>query len=96
MEGSRAKGRGGLENVFEFYALRATVSSLRVWRVRRCGGRRYAPTSITVLTALTIHLFKVENISIVFLRISHHISCPKRPLCQLAFFSAIWKFFSSC
>ena len=38
MKGSRAKGRGALEEIFEFYALLATGFSLRYWRVRRRGG----------------------------------------------------------
>ena len=40
MKESRAKGRGGLENIFEFYALLATRFSLRLWLVRRREGRR--------------------------------------------------------
>ena len=69
LKGSRAKGRGGLEKRFEFYALLATRFSLHLWLVRRQGGRRYAPTSVAVLTALTIHLFDVERFFIAFLRV---------------------------
>ena len=54
-----ARGRGELRNVFEFYALLATRFSLRLCLVRRRGGQRCAPRSITVLTASTIHLFNV-------------------------------------
>ena len=39
-KGSRAKGRGGLENFFEFYVLLATRFSLRLRLVRRGEGRR--------------------------------------------------------
>ena len=39
-KGSRAKGRGGLEFFFEFFALLATRFSLRLWLVRRREGRR--------------------------------------------------------
>ena len=39
-KGAGAKGRGGLEKVFEFYALPATAFSLRLWLVRRREGRR--------------------------------------------------------
>ena len=63
---SRAKGRGGLEKLLEFYALLATGFSLRCWRVSRCAGSRYIRTSVTVLTALTIHLFKSKKISVAF------------------------------
>ena len=66
MRGSRAKGRGGLENFFDFYALLATGFSLHYWRVRQRGGRPYVPTRITVLTALTVHLFKSEKCSVAF------------------------------
>ena len=81
MKGSRAKGRRGLEKIFEFYALLAARFSLRLWLVRRRGGRRYAPTSVTVLTALTIHLFNVEIIFVAFLRVSQRAFWPKRFLC---------------
>ena len=37
---SRAKGRGGLEKLFEFYVLLATRFSLRLRLVRRREGRR--------------------------------------------------------
>ena len=40
MKGSRAKGRGGLEKFFEFYALLATQFSLRLWLVKQREGRR--------------------------------------------------------
>ena len=46
--GGDARGRGVLRKTFEFYALLATRFSLRLWLVRRRGGRRYAPTSVTV------------------------------------------------
>ena len=39
-KGSRAKGRGGLEKLFEFYVLLATRFSLRLRLVRRQEGRR--------------------------------------------------------
>ena len=61
--GGDVRGRGKLQKIFEFYALLVTPFSLRLWLVRRLGGRRYALTSITVLMALTIHLFNVERIS---------------------------------
>ena len=44
--------------------------SLCLWLVRRPGIRRSARTSVTVFTALTIRLFKVENISVAFVRVS--------------------------
>ena len=40
MKGSRAKQRGGLENIFEFCALLATHFFLRLWLVRRREIRR--------------------------------------------------------
>ena len=50
--GGDVRGRGELRKIFEFYALLATHFSLRLWLVRRRGGRRYAPPSVMVLTAL--------------------------------------------
>ena len=80
-KGSRAKGRGGLEKIFEFYALLATRFSSRLWRVRRREVRCYAPTCVTVLTAFTIHLFNVEKIFVAFLRVSQRAFWPKRFVC---------------
>ena len=40
MKGSRAKGRGGLEKFFEFYALLAMRFSLRLWLFRQREGQR--------------------------------------------------------
>ena len=74
--GGNLRGHGELWKSFEFYALLATSFSLRLWLVRKRGGRRYAPTSVTVLTALTIHLFKVETFSVVFLRVSQRAFGP--------------------
>ena len=67
---SRAKGRGSLENTSEFYALRAMHFASRLRRVRRQELWCYAPTCVTVLTALTMHLSNVENISSRSLRVS--------------------------
>ena len=80
-KGSRAKGRGGLEKIFEFYALLATRFSSRLWRVRRREVRCYAPTCVTGLTALTIHLFNVEKTFVAFLRVSQRAFWPKRFVC---------------
>ena len=79
--GGNVRGRGMLRKMFEFYALLATRFSLRLWLVRRRGGRRYAPTRVTVLAALTSHLSKVEEPSIAFLRVSQRAFWPKRFLC---------------
>ena len=76
-----ARGRGELRKYFEFYALLATHFSLRLWRVRLREERRYAPKTVKVLTALTIHLFKVKNFSVAFLRVSQRAFWPKRFLC---------------
>ena len=47
-----------------------------------------------MLTALTIHLFKVESFSVAFLRDVQRALCPKRFLCYLAlFFSYLESFF---
>ena len=91
-----ARVRGELRKCFEFYALLATRFSLRLWLVRLREGRRYAPTRVTVLTALTIHLLKVENIFVAFLHVSQRALLPKHFLCYLALFSAIQKVFSCC
>ena len=40
--------------------------SLPIRRVRGRGAQRSTPTFATVLTALTIHLFKVESFSFAF------------------------------
>ena len=61
-EGRRVQGRNVLENTFEFYALLATSFSLTIGHAQQRGARRYVRTLITLLTALTIHLFHVENI----------------------------------
>ena len=76
-----AGGRGELRKYFEFYALLATCFSLRLWRVRLQEGRCYAPTRVTMLAALTIHLFKVKRFSVAFLRGSQRAFWPKRFLC---------------
>ena len=76
-----ARGRGELQKYFEFYALLASRFSSRLWRVRLREGRRYTPTTVSVLTSLTIHLFKVKEFSVAFLRVSQRASWPKRFLC---------------
>ena len=48
-----------LKNFFEFYALLATLFFLTIRQAKHRGAHRYARTFITLLTALTIHLFKV-------------------------------------
>ena len=63
----RDGGRGVLENYFfGFYALLATRFSLPIRRVRGREARCCTPKLGTVLTALTIHLFKPEKISVAF------------------------------
>ena len=79
--GGDVRGRGELRKIFEFYALLAARFVLRLWLVRRRGGRRHAPMSVTVLTALTIHLFNVENIFVAILRISQRDFWRRRVLC---------------
>ena len=76
-----ARGRGEPGKYFEFYALPATRFSLRLWRVTLPDGRRYAPTTVTVLTALSIHLLRVKNFSVAFSRVSQRAFWPKRFLC---------------
>ena len=79
--GWNARGRGELQKYFEFYALLATRFSLRLWLVRLREGRCYAPTTVTVLTALGIHLFQVQKFSVTFLRVLQRAFWPKRFLC---------------
>ena len=74
-------GRGELPKSFEFYALLATRFPLRFWLVRQRGGRGYAPTSVTVLTALTIHLSNVEEDFGAFFRVSQRAFWPTRFIC---------------
>ena len=69
-KGSRAKGRGGLERMFEFYALLATGFPLRLWLVRRRDGLRWGPTSVKVFTALTIQLSHVKTFFVRLVRVS--------------------------
>ena len=75
------RGRGVVRKFFEFYALLASHFFLRLWLVRQRGGRRYAPTSVTVLTASTIHVFKVEKNFVSFLRVLQRAFWPTRFLC---------------
>ena len=51
---------------FEFYALLATVFSLRRQRIRQQGARHYVPINVTALTALLICLFKSKIFDVVF------------------------------
>ena len=83
------QGRNVLENVFEFYALLATLLSLTIRHPQQRGARCYAFTSIKVLTAVTIHLCKVEIFFVAILRVLQRAFCRKRFLCYLALFSAI-------
>ena len=88
------QGRNVLESFFEFDALLASFFSLTFQHAQQQGARRYAHTFITVLTALTIHLYQVENILVAFsTRFAAYSKCS---LCHLALFSAICKFLSSC
>ena len=64
--GGDVRGGGELRKVFEIYALLATRFSLRLWLVRPRGLHRYAPTSVMVLKALTIHL---SNAGKIFFRV---------------------------
>ena len=71
-----------LENLFlQFYALPATHFPLRKRPICRVGARRFAPLSVTALTALTIHLLKATNLSIVFERISQRDFLPSCFFC---------------
>ena len=74
----RVQGRNMLENFFEFYALLATSFSLTIRHAQQRGARCSAREFITVLTALTIHLFKVKKLFVPFLRVSQRAFCPKR------------------
>ena len=66
MKGDRAKGRGGRENVFEFYVLLETRYSPRMGLNELQGAGRYAPFTVTVLTALFIYLFQLKDSLVVF------------------------------
>ena len=52
--------------------------------------------SVTIVTALTIHILHVEKFLVAFLRVSQRAFRPKRFLFQLSLISAIQKVFSSC
>ena len=73
--------RNLLENVFKFYALLATLFSLTIWHAQQRGARRYVRTFITMLTALTIHIFHVEKFFVAFLGVSQRAPWPKRFFC---------------
>ena len=51
---------------FRFYSLLAERLSFRIRRVRGQGARRSTRAFATVLTALTIHLYKDEKFSVAF------------------------------
>ena len=70
--------RHELRKSSELYALVATRFSLRLWLVRLREGRLYAPTRVTVLTASTLYLFKVEIFFVAFLRVSQRAFWHKR------------------
>ena len=83
------QGRKVLQNCFEFYALLATSFSLTIRHAQQRGASRYDCTFLTVLTALTIHLFKFETFFVAFFRVWQRAFCPKSFGCYLALFSAI-------
>ena len=83
------QGRNVLENCFEFYTMLATSFSLTNRHAQQRGERRYARTFITLLTPLTIHVFKVEKFLVPFIRVSLRALYPKRFLCYSTVFSAI-------
>ena len=89
-ERRQLQGRNVLESFFEFYALLATLFSLTIGHAQQRGARRYVRTFITVLTALTIHLFHVENFFVAFLRVSQRAFWSKRFLCYLPRHSKIF------
>ena len=62
-EKRRVQGRNVLENVFKCQTLLATSLSLTIGHAQQQRARRYVRKFITVLTALTIHLFHVESFS---------------------------------
>ena len=64
------QGRGELkEKLFRVLRASHVGFSLRLWLVGRRGIQGYAPTSVTVPTALIIRLFKVVKISVPLLRV---------------------------
>ena len=65
MKGSRAKGRGGLEIISEFYALLATrfFQRMRLHNLR--GARLYAGIIATVLAPLFLYVFWPQSIRVV-------------------------------
>ena len=69
------------EMFFGFYALLRERFSLRIPRIRGQGARRSTLRFVTVLTALTLHLFKAKKILFAFLRVSHRAFLPSRFLC---------------
>ena len=79
IERARVLGRSVLENFFfRFYALLAERFSLRIRRASGHGARRSTRTLVTVLTALTIHLFQAETFLMAFLRVFQRALSPSR------------------
>ena len=64
--GREFRGLASYEIFFGFYALLAERFSLRIRRVRGHGAWRSTRTLLTVLTALTIHIFEAENFFVAF------------------------------
>ena len=93
----RMQGRGELGKRFTvFYALLATLFSLRIRLVTRQEAQPFVPINVTASTALFICLFKGKMFDAVIRCVSPHTFCPMRSLCYLALISAIQKHFSLC
>ena len=65
MKGSRVKGRGGLENVFAFCALRAPRFSRLLQLDELCGARRCVCLLVTVLTAAFVYPFLLQHFRVL-------------------------------
>ena len=65
-EGARARAWPVTKKNFEFYALLATLFSLRRRQIRQRRAQGYVPITITALTALFICLFEFKFFDVMF------------------------------
>ena len=85
----RVQGRGMLENLFRVLRVAPEHGFLCVYGVLVDEGQRYIPIGVAALKLLFICLFKVKNVSFVFLGVSRRAFSQERFVCQSALISAI-------
>ena len=93
-EGARLRARRVGKIFFGFYALLAKHFSLPIRRVRGREARSSTPKFATVLTVLTIHLFKAEKLSVALERVSQRAFSPRRFFMPISFIFSYSESFS--